>query len=527
MIGRLMERTGTRGTVQKREGDEGAALLLTIFLMLLVASLSITIGSTVLLQAKPTQYQQKSTRTLGAAEAGFDVALNKIRSAQDAAGNGVRTSLPCTATAGTTLTGLVGPGADASRYTVTIRYYAQDPVGQPESWRSSTANLIACSGGVPTTVPTYALLESTGTGAALKSTTATADRTVEQTYRFRLTNVNIPGGVIVNNGTDRCLEVANHNNNARVRVQTCQSDSLLQKWSYTPQLLLKTVDAAGNDYCIEATPSDGAQVRITSTCDATQADQLWSFNDYGRFEGAVANAAGQPTGATNGWCLTVQGNNINSTSHLHMKQECAGAYDTTHTFNPAASVGAGAAGDATRQLVNYRYFGRCLDITGRDRNATWLIGYPCKQAPDPAYISWNQKFFWDAGREQLCADVTNATVTSCAPTANKYCLAAGTAAAPAVNGTRVLLRLCSATDPSHKWTRRFDTGSYATSYTILTKTGGLCLELNPTAVPEAPTYEIQWGTILAATCDGSTRQKWNAPANLTDTTTLNTYEHLP
>src|SRR5689334_2543096 len=177
------------GAVRGR--DEGTALMLTIFTMLLVTTMSMTVGTAVLLQVRPTQLEQKSTRTLTAAEAGFDVALNRIRSAQDATGNGVRTSLPCTATTGTSITGLVGSGTDASRYTVRIRYYLADPSNQPESWRGSTANLVACSGNAPSVTPLFALLESTGSGSALPGTTTiTGDRVVEQTYRFRVTNVN-------------------------------------------------------------------------------------------------------------------------------------------------------------------------------------------------------------------------------------------------------------------------------------------------------------------------------------------------
>jgi Tfp pilus assembly protein PilX len=512
-----------------RGGDDGTALLLTIFTMLLITTMSLTVGTAVLVQVRPTQLEQKSTRTLTAAEAGFDVALNRIRAAQDASGKGIRGDLPCDATSGTTLTGTVGAGTDASGYSVTIRYYTANPADEPESWRSSSANLVKCVGGAPKDTPLYALLESTGSGATLPGTALSGNRTVEQTYRFSVTNENVPGGQIQVNTANLCLAAASHSNGAAIKVVTCDNKDadILQRWSYTPQLLLQTADASGNKYCLKADSTNNSPAVLTSTCDATRANQVWSFNDVGRFEGATANGSGGWTGTTNGWCLTIQ-NDKKDGSIVHMKQECSGDYDSKHTFNPVAAVGAGAAGDATRQLVNYRYFGRCLDITNQNKNADWLIGYPCKQAPSSTYVAWNQKFFWDSGTQQFCTNVTNAAVSACSPVnSNLYCISAGSpGSTPAVAG-RVLLKPCSATDTVQKWTRRYNTGDYSTSYNILTVNKGLCLELNPTGASEGSDYLKQWGLIQTATCDGSTHQKWNAPANLQDSNTSNTYEHAP
>jgi hypothetical protein len=498
--------------------------------MLLVTTMSLTVGTAVVLQVRPTQLQQKSTRTLTAAEAGFDVALNRIRAARDVAGNGVRTALPCSATTGTVISGRVTGGTDASAYAVKIRYYKSDPSGRDATWRDSSANLVTCSGNAPSEVPMFALLESTGSGSALRGTAATANRTVEQIYRFQVTNVNIPGGQILNNTTPLCLAAASHTNGAQVRVSTCDSTgtNLLQKWSYTKQLLLQTTGANGAKYCIQAQSTNNAPVTLTNACDPTRAIQVWSFNDIGRFEGASADGQGRPTGSTNDWCLTVQNDTVNNSAVI-MKQECGGTYDSKHTFNPEAKVGAGAAGDDTDQLVNYRYFGRCFDVTGANKNATWLIGYPCKQAPSAANVLWNQKLVWDAVNGKLCTNTAGGSGTNCALTGNSnmYCLSAGTSGSTPASGTRALLKQCTLSDTSQKWTRRYDTGNYATSYNILTQNGALCLDLNPTGAPEASTYDKQWGIILVSTCDGSTRQKWNAPPDLQDSSTKNTYEHAP
>jgi hypothetical protein len=515
-------------TRRRAPADEGIALLLTVFLMLLVASMSLIIGTVVLMQVKPTQYEGKSTRTVNSAEAGFDVALNRIRAAQNAKGEGLRTQLPCTATAGTVLAGPVGPGTRDSTYSVKIRYYAADPTKQSESWRASTGNLIACQAGSPSKVPAYALLESTGAGAALPGTVNTATRILEQTYRFRTTNANIPGGRILNNLTSLCLAAEAHQHNAFVKVRTCDTTGtdLLQKWAYTPELLLKTTDSSGKEFCIEDARTGGATyARLTQNCDSNEADQVWSFNDIGRFEGATADSSGKPAGTTNGWCLTVENDRVNG-SNVVVRNECTGTYDSRHTFNPEASVGAGAASDASTQLVNFQYFGRCLDITRKKTDATFLIAYPCKQAPSNTYVSWNQKFFWDSTSEQFCTDTSGATVTSCPSTSTtRYCLQAGTSTAPPTDGTRVLLRRCVTSDVSQKWTRRYKTQTSASSYNILTKVNGLCLDLNPSGAAEADEYDEQWGVIQVSNCNGSNRQKWNAPADLEKPATINTYEH--
>jgi hypothetical protein len=119
-------------------------------------------------------------------------------------------------------------------------------------------------------------------------------------------------------------------------------------------------------------------------------------------------------------------------------------------------------------------------------------------------------------------------VSACSPTnSNLYCISAGSSGSTPAVGGRVLLKPCSTTDTAQKWTRRYNTGDYATSFNILTATKGLCLDLNPQGASEASDYDKQWGLIQTSTCDGSTHQKWNAPANLEKSNTDNLYEHAP
>ena len=148
MIGRLGVLIGARS---RRRDDAGMALALTLFLIMLIGVLSLSIAGVVLAQTLPTQVEQKNTRTVAAAEAGIEVALHRLRAANDGAGTGMLGLLPCTSASGTVLSGPVAPGGDAPRYSVSIRYFAADPSAQNAAWR--TANALGCAANAPVQVP--------------------------------------------------------------------------------------------------------------------------------------------------------------------------------------------------------------------------------------------------------------------------------------------------------------------------------------------------------------------------------------
>ena len=511
--------------------DDGAALLLTLFLMLLVTAMSITIASAVLVQVRPTLVTQKTTRTVSGAEAGIEVALNRIR-----ASNGTLSSVPCTGSSSTTFTGTVGSATGSQAYSVVVRYYTVNPSTLTTTQRSSSSYVITCSSGAPSSQPYYALLEATGSGASISGTASgTGNRTVEVTYEFTTDNTNVLGGLIYDfsSATGYCLAAQSMTSGANVVISSCDSTALAQDWSYTTDLFLQVKTSSGTKYCLSASSVSNAEATLAS-CNASDYKQIWSFNDVGRFEGTSNGSS------TNGYCLSVKNDNTNSskiivgscsggstTSTAYYSN--GGTYNSKWTFSPTAAVGAGKAGDTTYQLVNYKYFGRCLDITGQSPSATYLIGYPCKMAPSTSNITWNQKFYWDSTNGMLCTDTSSSSFPSStcpkSGSTTRYCLKAGTSGTTPTTGTRALLALCSTSDTSQKWSRNYDTGAYGTSYTILTQSGGLCLDLNPTGASEASTYDKQWGVVQVSTCDGTTRQKWNAPANLTDSNTSNFYEH--
>src|SRR5664280_3152332 len=166
-----------------------------------------------------------------------------------------------------------------------------------------------------------------------------------------------------------------------------------------------------------------------ATCNPTNPQQVWSFNDVGRFEGTNDRTS------TNGWCFTSLPDSAAAIagSQVGLRQACSGGYDWIHTFSPEPQVGAGAAGESIGNLVNYRYFGRCLDVTNQNVNWTWLIGYPCKQQPDSSRLTWNQVFSYNGATQQYHTNSPS----------GQYCLQPGDSSNPPVVGTRVLTKPCT------------------------------------------------------------------------------------
>jgi len=176
---------------------------------------------------------------------------------------------------------------------------------------------------------------------------------------------------------------------------------------------------------------------------------------------------------------------------------CIGSVSDSHqAWVPAPSVGAGAA--AAPQWVNYYEFGRCLDVTGQNVNATYLIDYPCKQNPYANAVAWNQKF-------------TGPTIASGAASASgnfytttggiNYCLTS-----PRTNTGLVVVKPCSASTAGQTWTfnNNDDSLSYTMKYTIV-DSSGLCLSLNTSYAPASP-----WSAVDVEKCVGRRDQKWNA-----------------
>ncbi len=253
------------------------------------------------------------------------------------------------------------------------------------------------------------------------------------------------------------------------------------------QLTLETcaTDGSATTYPYQSSPS-------------LQQRQEWSFDDSGKFEGAASN------GNLNGYCISSNPYNNPVSGGFLYEQKCSGGGFDTETWNPDPQVGAGSAGPSTQGLVNYSEFGRCLDVTGQNVNATWLIDYPCKQAPDPNYIAWNQR--WVYNNNTLTTTTGGVT----------YCLTGPATQSPTAINNLVLIKPCSSSlATQQKWTESGDTGSYSTGYTIV-NSAGYCLSVVQPGPSWASKYDQQWGAIVTVTCDGSLVQKWNAPPNFID-----------
>jgi hypothetical protein len=70
----------------------------------------------------------------------------------------------------------------------------------------------------------------------------------------------------------------------------------------------------------------------------------------------------------------------------------------------------------------------------------------------------------------------------------------------------VLVSRCGNNLATQRWTMTGETGNRSTSYNV-TDSAGLCMSLG------APDVSLPaWSTIVVEPCDGSLKQKWNAPA---------------
>jgi hypothetical protein len=491
--------------------DSGAAILLALFVIAVVAAMSVGIAGVVLSQSEPTQYTRKNIQTLHAAEGGIQAGLTRIRAAQTN-GSGTVTKLPCTTTYGTTFSGQLGPDQGSLTYNTTITYYSVDP-SDPAA--RIAANKVACSSSGSPTVPSFALVTSSGAGTAISGhSKTTGERSLEAVYSFSLTNANISGGTIALFQTSYCISAPNTvAAGQKVVMASCNSNDPKQRWSYNPDLTI-SLTGYGDTLCLYANPNNNTSTLITlASCDGTYRQQ-WSFNEAGEYEGTNSSQG------YNGYCFVASTDpnpvNLALPTYIKLTTNCSSGHDSIHTWQPSPQVGAGHAGDSTGQLVNYKEFGRCLDDTNWDVNIAFLIDYPCKQTPIAANVDANQKFTWPTQYNTV-----GQIKMAYAPNSTSYCLQAGTSSSPPVSGTMVLTKKCSSGDSSQKWTATGNSGSNKTNYNFKTQ-NGLCLSIMDPPASRAASYP--WSEIIVETCDGSYRQKWNAPPLGQESGLSNTWE---
>src|SRR4051794_23983229 len=108
--------------------DDAGSMPLAMLVTLVSVSLSAGVSGLVVGQLKTSQRAADRVAAVGAAQAGLDFALTKIRSAVNADGTGKLTSLPCNWASITppALPSLTGTTGSAATYSVSVGYFLND-----------------------------------------------------------------------------------------------------------------------------------------------------------------------------------------------------------------------------------------------------------------------------------------------------------------------------------------------------------------------------------------------------------------
>ena len=512
--------------VRGENGERGVALMSAMLFMVLLAGMSLVLLSVIVSQIGPTFAAQKSTKTVYAAQGGLQAALGVVRSAAAAPNAtgaifGAPSKLPCT------FSGNLDGATEAVSYTVNIGYYLVDPTGKSDAWLASSANKLACAtpGGVAVT-PLFAYLVSEGTGtSALGRDVDEGNRSVAAIYKFKVTNVNIAGGRIYDFDRTQCLEAVpttgtTIGSGSLVRFRAvgstgCSTNDARQLWIYDNSYQIKLASSvdAGAPLCI--TGREGAvalpQKTVLRPCllvangDA-RFNQLWSWTGGHTWKGQLNPVS---SGVDDNMFITRS--EVDPGGSIRYLQVSA---TDTYGFSPTAAVGAGAASVSTHQLVNYKEFGRCADVTGGNVDATFMISYPCKQDPTGTgnFIEWNHKLYYTEATTAagVVQSITMQVGNNMSPS-SKRCLVTP---AEAETSKYPVITACASTGTPDRqsWTRINNTGDYAGSYLVL-DVYGRCLTANP-----GDLHETNWSKLTMNTCDGSLAQKWNAPPVFNDAT---------
>ncbi|MCU1601048.1 MAG: Beta-galactoside-specific lectin 3 [Frankiales bacterium] len=531
-------------------GDDGMAMVLAILLILLVAGLSLSMGALVIAQSRPTQFNRKNAATVNAASTGLQVGLDRLRAANDGAGNGSLLLLPCTGandatlapngTSGTapgvTYTGPVSSLPGALTYRVSISYYTADPSGKDLGWLQSNAKPCPLL-----VVPTFAYVEALGAGAAVPGEPANrGNRGVHATYTFNAVNTNVTGGRLKQfpgswASPQLCVDAgsATPAPGTQLLMQPCLAlGTPQQTFQYRTDLTLYFGGNTALNLCAEQsggyiklqtctspvnTPQASTYNTSTGTYLAGQQVQEFAFDDNGHFAGASSN------GGVTGTCMQPEGITTTTSPGANAKVAffaCTGSTQSPGAWDPDPDVGAGKAGgnttgmpgSPTNQFVNYSEFGRCLDITGQNVNNS-LIAYPCKQAPNSSTLTYNQVWnyvpYGSTGYGQFYT--VGVTGQGNSVTGTKYCLKAPS------TGNLILTPVCAATPTDDQlWKATGNTNVYATAYRLISKASVVADANNPYCMSVGPIASgVTPGSsdIITQLCDGSLAQKWNAPPN--------------
>lgn len=530
--------------VRRVRDEDAGSLAVALMLTLVGVSLSGLLVPVVVDQLRTASEAIRRDRALNAAQSGIEIAMAQIRAASVVGTTaaaplvGVRNSLKCFDDTNP-LTGALGLSS-SSRFKVSILYLAKDPaqvtidpLKDPAGFKAAagaidcTTSVVNALGqlvlGVPKSVPLFALLKSTGTDAAGGGTSF--NRTLTATYVFTTTTPNIAGGLIhvykTATSQDLCLDAGSSSPvvGANVIMKPCSPGSNSQKFGYNANLTLSlsaTTVGGALGLCLDAgaTHAVGSYVVFQACGSTTLPRQQWSINNSANFEGTTDGRT------LDGYCFNVQSPDTSGSFVVLGKAstKCYNGYDNVETWQPEASTGAGAAGPKIGELIDFSQFGRCLDVTEGNVNYSYLIAWPCKQAPDPASVSWNQK--WTLPTiTQHSSDWYGAGRITTSPSSGTYCLVSPRSVA---SGKYVTVTLCDALNPANQqWTVYNSATSPYDSYSVKDADNHCLQPTDPTVrAPDFYPKGQNISKIVVAVCDGGPLQKWNAPPTVLDTTPL-------
>jgi hypothetical protein len=487
------------------DSESGVALLSAILFMIIMAGISVVLLSTVLGQIVPSMLAQRNTKTVYAAQAGMQASLAMLRSAAapaDAAGKvyGDPSKLLCS------LTGSTDAQANGLSYQANISYFTTDPT------KTTNPTPLACNSTGVSGQPTYAKITSQGIAIPVTgvSSTPTGSRYLSAIYTFKVTNVNIPGGLIFDGANNYCLEANKPKSNSTIKFTSkgncVKANQALQLWIYDTDYEIKlasTTVAGATPLCITGPKNagDSSQNATLQKCVAKQWNQLWSWSGSYSWQG-------QNTDITTGYSSYYLAGSFAEGNYLQVNSDGANG-----TFNPAPAVGPGAASVNTKQIVNYLEFGRCLDVTNEQIASDYMISYPCKQDPsgtgDPpgtGQLKWNHKWFYTEPVSPAASSPSQTiTVLVNNDPSQTYCLQTPTALSGLIYPN---FKSCVNSENLQKWVRVNNTGTYAGSY-LFVDSLGRCLSVG---TDPNDLFNTSFSKIVVATCDNSLAQKWNAPA---------------
>lgn len=530
--------TPSIGSIARRideiRDERGVALMSVMLFMILLAGMSLVLLSIILGQVGPSYLAAKGTKTVYAAQAGLQSALGVVRSAAaapDASGNvfGDPAKLPCT------FAGSLDPAKPDVGYAVTIQYYVEDPTNKVEPWLS--ANDLTCTtlpsgqpGGVRNasnalTSPEYAYIVSRGTGSsAAGRDAAEGNRAVAAVYKFKVRNINVPGGRIYAPPSNQCMAAQPNPATGKIGpgskikfVTSCAPDGGVrdeaQLWLYAQSYQIKlasSTDGVTPGLCITGTPNDPANDATLETCriGSDRYSQLWSWTGDKTWQGQQSTITSG--NAASFLAQTGSGSNLIVSAQF------------VNTFIPTPAVGAGNAGKDTKQIVNYKEFGRCLDVTGARIGDPFMIAYPCKQDPSgtgnppgTGKLDWNHKWWYTetattAPNQQIFV-YTSYDASGNGVSTTRRCLETPTGSSKYPTFKPCTANLGDSAKNEQSWTRVYEAADYGSSY-LIKDINGRCLTANSGDLYDDGSGN-KWSKITVGTCTVNENQKWNAPPN--------------